>query len=123
MLSITGVVMSFDQRGQRVNYQYNAAGNINFGQVNNQADLVDELEKLKSEVAKAGDAQVIDAEIVTDIQYQLQKAVEQAKKPEPNKNVVIEHLNKAKDFIKGVAQAGGIVAAIVKAVELVQQLL
>lgn len=115
--------MSFDQRGQRVNYQYNAAGNINFGQVNNQADLVDELEKLKSEVAKAGDAQVIDAEIVTDIQYQLQKAVEQAKKPEPNKNVVIEHLNKAKDFIKGVAQAGGIVAAIVKAVELVQQLL
>lgn len=114
--------MSFDQRGQRVNYQYNAAGNINFGQVNNQADLVDELEKLKSEVARAGDAQVIEAELVTDVQYQLQKAVEQAKKPEPNKNVVVEHLNKAKDFIKGVVEAGGIVTAIVKAVELVQQL-
>jgi hypothetical protein len=29
----------FDQRGQHVNYQYNACGDINFGQVQNRAHL------------------------------------------------------------------------------------
>ena len=28
----------FDQRGQRVTYQYNAAGDINFGAVQNRPD-------------------------------------------------------------------------------------
>ena len=112
----------FDQRAQKVNYQYNAAGDINFATVQNQADLVNELEKLKSEITKAGDAQVIDAEIVTDVQYQIQKAVDQSKKPEPNKNAIVENLIQAKEFIKNIAEAGGIVAGIVKAIELVQQL-
>lgn len=112
----------FDQRGQNVTYQYNAAGNINFGAVQNRADLVSELEKLKAEILKARDAQIIDAEIVTDVQYQIQKAVDQAQKPEPNKNAILEHLSKAKDFIKGVVEAGGIVTGIMKATELVQHL-
>ncbi|MEG4233566.1 hypothetical protein QUA40_15830 [Microcoleus sp. Pol11C3] len=113
---------AFDQRGQKVNYQYNAAGDINFATVQNQADLVNELEKLKFEITKAGDAQVIDAEIVTDVQYQIQKAVDQSKKPEPNKNAILEHLIQAKEFIKNLAEAGGIVTGIMKAIELVQQL-
>ena len=29
----------FDQRGQQVTYQYNAAGDINFGAVQNRMDL------------------------------------------------------------------------------------
>ena len=112
----------FDQRGQKVNYQYNSAGNINFGNVQNRTDLIAELGKLKDEISKAGDAQVIDAEIVTDVQYQLQKAVDQAQKSEPSKNSILEHLGKAKDFVKGVTEAGAIVAGIMKAVDLVQQL-
>jgi hypothetical protein len=112
----------FDQRGQKVTYQYNAAGNINFGNVQNRADLIGELEKLKDEVSKAGEAEIIDAEIVTDTQYQIQKAVEQAKKAEPSKKSILEHLGKAKEFVKGVVEAGGIVTGIVKAIELVQHL-
>jgi len=112
----------FDQRGQKVNYQYIAARDINFATVQNQADLVNELEKLNSEITKAGNAQVIDAEIVTDVQYQIQKAVDQSKKPEPNKNTIVEHLIQAKDFLINIVEAGGIVTAIVKAIELVQQL-
>jgi myo-inositol-1-phosphate synthase len=53
----------FDQRGQKVTYQYNAAGDINFGNVQNRADLISELKKLKDEISKAGEAEVIDAEI------------------------------------------------------------
>jgi hypothetical protein len=112
----------FDQRGQKVNYQYNVAGNINFDNVQNRADLIGELEKLKGEISKAGEAEVIDAEIVTDAQYQIQKAVDQAKKSEPSKKSILEYLDKAKGFVKGFVDAGGIVTGIVKAIELVQQL-
>lgn len=110
----------FDQRGQKVTYQYNAAGNINLSAVENRADLVSELEKLKAEVTKARDAQVIDAEVATDVDYQITKAVQQASKPEPNKNIILQHLNTAKEFITGIAEAGGIITALMKAAELVQ---
>ena len=115
---------AFNQSNQRVEHQYNynAAGDINFGAVQNPTELVIELEKLKSEITKARDAQAIDAELVTDVQYHVQKAIDQAKKPETNKDIVSSHLGKAKEFLKGLAEAGGIVAGIVKAIELVQQL-
>lgn len=112
----------FDQRGQKVTYQYNAAGNINFGAVENRADFIGELEKIKAEISKARDAEVIDAEAVTDAQYQIQKAVDQAQKPEPNRNAILEHLGKAKGFIKGVVDVGGLVTGITKAIELAQNL-
>ena len=43
----------FDQRGQQVTYQYNAAGDINFGAVQNKADVVGELKNLQAELAGA----------------------------------------------------------------------
>ncbi len=58
----------FDQQGQQVNYQYNAAGNINLGSVQNQAQLANQLEKLKAELSAAAEAQVIDAETFTAVE-------------------------------------------------------
>lgn len=113
---------AFDQRGQKVNYQYNAAGNINFDNVQNISDLINELEKLKAEVSKAKEAKVIDSEIVTDVLYQIQKAVDQANKPKPNKNIVVECLSKAKDFVKGLAEVNEIKQGIIIAIKLAQQL-
>ncbi|CCI17751.1 conserved hypothetical protein [Microcystis aeruginosa PCC 9807] len=110
----------FDMRHQTVTNQTN--NNYSFGEAQNQADLIIELEKLKSEVSNAGESKVINAEIVTEVQEQIQKAVDQAKKPEPNKDVIAGYLSTAKGFMKGVAEAGGIVAGIVKAIELVQKL-
>jgi hypothetical protein len=111
----------FDQRGQNVTYQYNAAGDINFGAVQNRMDLIGELEKLKTELSRAAAAQVIDAEVVTDAEYQLTGAVQQAKKPEPDKKTILDHINGAKSLIEGVAAAGGMVTALVQAAELVQK--
>jgi MFS superfamily sulfate permease-like transporter len=113
---------AFDQRGQKVNYQYNAARDINLSAVENRADVISELEKLKAEVTKARDAQVIDAEVATDVDYQITKAVQQASKSEPNKNTILQHVNTAKNLITGVAEAGGIVTALMKLAELVQTL-
>ncbi len=111
----------FDQRGQHVTYQYNAAGDVNFGVVQNKVDVVGQLEELRAELARAIEANVFDEETATDAEYQLKKAVQQAKKPEPDKKSVLDHLNEAKALIGGVAAAGGMVAALVQAAEVVQK--
>ena len=117
---------TFDQRGQQVNYQYNAAGDINFGAAQNRADVVRELEKLKAEVTKATEAQVIDAEVATDVEYQLSKAVQQAQKPDPDKPTLMMHLNEAKELVENVAgnvtAASGLVTALAQAAATVQAL-
>lgn len=114
---------AFDQRGQKVTYQYNAAGNINFEAVKSREMLIVELQKLKDEIEKANQAGVIEQESATDVQYQIQKSIDKSKKPEGDKQGVIEHLNKAKSFVSGIAQASGIVTSIAKAIQLVQQIL
>jgi len=113
----------FDQRGQRVNYQYNAAGDINLGSVQNQVQLIEEIGKLKSELSKAAEAQVIDAEVFTDVDYQMTKAIQQAKKPEPDKKGIMNHLNNAKSLIEGVTATSEIVTALNTVVQLVISLL
>lgn len=116
----------FDQRNQQVSYQYNAAGDINFGAVQNRMELITELEKLKVEIARAGEARVIDAEVVTDADDQIAKAIQQAKKPTSEKQTVLGHLKNAKELVEdtagGVTAATGLVTALTKAAELAQTL-
>jgi hypothetical protein len=112
----------FDQRGQySYGNQYNAAGDINFGTVQNRMDVIRELEKLGVEIAKARQSGIFGEYVATDADYQLTKAVQQAKKDEPNKKTILEHLNGAKTLIEGVGAASGLVNAITKAAELVRQ--
>ncbi|HSH82145.1 MAG TPA: hypothetical protein VLA19_26765 [Herpetosiphonaceae bacterium] len=117
-----GNVSVFDQRGQNVNYQYNAAGNINFGAVQNSNDLVAELEKLRDEVRKAAMANIIKGEVVEDTEYQLTKAITQAKKPELDKKALVDHLNTAKTLMESAKTAAGLVGGIVTAIEAVQKI-
>ena len=105
----------FDQRGQQVTYQYNAAGDINFGAVQNRLDVIREMEKLKAEVTKAAEAQVIDAEVATDVEYQLTKAVQQAQKPGSDKMGILDHINTAKGLIEGVTATSGAVSGMATA--------
>lgn len=111
----------FDQRGQRITYQYNAAGDINVGAVQNRMDLVGELGKLQREMTQARQAGVFDEGMATDAEYQLTKAVQEAKKPAPDKRTILDHLGSAKTLVEGVAAAGGLVTALTKAAELVRQ--
>jgi len=113
---------TFDQRGQRANYQYNAAGDINIGSVQNQIQLTEQLEKLKSELSKAAEAQVIDAEVYTDADYQMTKAIQQAKKPEPDKKSIVEYLNSAKSLLEGVSALGGLVEGISQVIQLIMSI-
>jgi hypothetical protein len=111
----------FDQRGQKVTYQYNAAGDINFGAVHNRRDLVGELGKLYGEMAKAIQAGVFDEAVATEADYQVKKAVQEAKKSNPDKTTITSHLSGAKTVIEGVTAASGLVTGLVKAIEVVKQ--
>jgi len=108
---------TFDQRQQSVSYQYNAAGNINFGQVENQAQLVAQLAELKAELSRAKEAGAASEEQVTEAQQHIDKAVAEAKKPQPDKRTVTGFLEGAAKVLSGVAALGSLVAAIRKAIE------
>lgn len=112
----------FDQRGQKVIYQYNVHGTINFGAVQTPPDLVGELQKLQAEMQQAVAAGAVQGETATDARYQLDKAVHEAEKPEPDKKKVVDYLAQAKTAIEGIAAVGGLVTALTKAAELVEKL-
>ena len=112
----------FDQRGQHVTYQYNAYGNINFGTVENTAGLVEELKKLQTELKEATEKKAVAGEPAVEARYHLDKAVLEAEKPAPDKKKLGDYLTTAKTAIEGIAAAGGLIAALVKAIELVDKL-
>lgn len=110
----------FDQREQKVNTQYNAAGDINFNNAQNPADFAAELEKLKAEFLKAAGVEAIDGEIVTDAEYEITKAIQQSQKAEPNKKTIVDRLTNAKQLIEGVVATAGIIEGFTKAAEVAQ---
>jgi hypothetical protein len=113
---------TFDQRNQKVIYQFNAAGNINFGSVKTGPDLAIQLQNLLDEVQQAAKAGVLEAEKSTEVEYRLKKAAQEARKPAPQGRSILENLNEAKAFLEGVAAAAGMVTALAAAAEVVRQL-
>ncbi len=112
----------FDMRGQQVTNQYNAGRDINFGAVQDIGDLTAELEHLKQQFTQAREKHILSEETAIDAEYQIVKAIQQTKKPNPDKKTLLDHLNTAKGFIEGITSASGLVTALVSAVEAVQKL-
>jgi hypothetical protein len=104
----------FDQRGQKVTYQFNVAGDINLGAVENRQEAVVQLQKLIAEIEKAAQAGVIPEDAAVDAEHQLKKAVLVALKPEGDKKIILEYLGKAKTFVENLAAAGGLVQALMR---------
>jgi hypothetical protein len=117
-----GSMSSFDQRGQNVQNQYNAAGDINIGIIQNQTDFVNELQKIKSEVAKAGEAKSLNEDTVIDAEYEITKAIQETKKPEPKKVTILEHIGKAKTLVEGTVATAGLATALMKLIEAAEKL-
>lgn len=106
---------TFDQRGQHVRYQYNAARDINLGSMRTSADLVQVLQQLTAEVDRAKEAQALDPEVATDVEYRITKARQQAQKPTPDNQGILHHLAEAKTLVEGVTAAGGSLTGLVVA--------
>ena len=112
---------TFNQRGQRVTYQYNAAGDINFGAEQNQKDLVRELGKLQGEMTKAIQAGVFSEMVATEAAARLTQAVQEARQPAPEKHVMLHHLSSAITLVGSVSAASGLVTGLGKALELLEE--
>jgi hypothetical protein len=113
----------FDMRGQNVSgNQYIAGHDMNFGAAQTQADLIAELEKLKGEFAKAAGQGILSEDAATDAQYQVTKAVQQARKPDADKKTITDHLDTIKNIISNVAAASGLVVSVTSAIMAVQKL-
>ena len=112
----------FDMRGQRVTNQYNAGRDMNFGAVQTAVDLIAALEQLNGQVTQAQEAGVLNEETATDTQYQVTKAIQQARKPDPDKKTIVDHLTTAKALLDNITAASGLVTALAGAIQVVQKL-
>lgn len=111
----------FDQRGQKVNNQYNIVGDVNFSTVRNTVEYIGELEKVKAALQKAAHENIIEAEVVVDANYQIDKAIQKASKPDAKRKEVIDHINEAKTLIESVSAASGLVTGLITAAEMAQK--
>ncbi|HLG62210.1 MAG TPA: hypothetical protein VKY19_09780 [Ktedonosporobacter sp.] len=115
--------MPFYQEKQKVGgNQYNAEGDMYIGSVQNVEELDKLLENLKQQLDQARQQGNLAADISTDAEELVDKALKQAKKPTPNKMHILKYLNAAKSIVEGVAAASGIVTTLVQAVEAVQKI-
>ncbi|MCG2785150.1 MAG: hypothetical protein L6461_08605 [Anaerolineae bacterium] len=112
----------FDQRGQQVSNQYNAAGNITIN-ANNKDELISELEKIRSEIERAKTSQGLNQDVAIEVEYHLLQANKEAQKAKPNKGAFLEHVEKAKALLANMVAVAGLVSALSKIVEIAQQLL
>lgn len=112
----------FDQRNQKVTHQYNVDGVINFGRVQNVGDIVGQLKNIQTEVVNATKTGALDEEIAADIDANIEKAIIQSQKPEPDKNKIINYLTEAKNILANVALVAGLVKSVTEAIEIVKRL-
>jgi len=102
----------FDQRGQTVQYQYNA-DTINIGAVQTPEECLLMVQALQTEVLKAIEAKAIQGDEAIDLEFYFKKAVLSAEQPQVKKQSLIQHLNNAKELVGGV---NGLAIAIGEAV-------
>lgn len=107
----------FDQRHQKVNYQYNVNGTINFDNIQNWVDVVGVLKKVQSEVVSAGKSGAIEIEIETDLEWFIKKAVIQAQKPAPDLKIILSYLNEAKNLIADIESVTDLAKGLSEAIK------
>ena len=126
-----GPMSSFYQQGQKVKGNQYIAGedmnigvgrDFNIGTIQNKDDLITELEKLQTQLKKAKSDKVIDAKVVTEANHQLEQAIDQANSAAPEKHIILEYLEKARELIQGMTSAAGIVSTLVKLAEAIPRL-
>jgi hypothetical protein len=112
------VMVTFNQNNQKISgNQYNIAGNavINIGQIPNI------LQSIIPEIEKAQETGSISQETATDVKNEVENALAESKRSEPDTKTIIEKLNGAKALIEGVSSAGDLVKIIIESIEMVRK--
>ncbi|MCE7986391.1 MAG: hypothetical protein DYG89_34905 [Caldilinea sp. CFX5] len=111
----------FNQTGQRVTNQQNAAGDIINHQGQSHSVLLSELQKLKVATAHAHQQGLLPLEVAADVEDQIVKATQQAEKEPPNKPSLLEHLNTAKSLLESIAAASSIVNGLTTLIQTIHK--
>lgn len=110
----------FDQRGQKVNNQYNAAHDINFNQGMKKEEFLDELNRLKSAIEQLANSPTeIPQENIAEASEAVDRSTTEAKKETPNKKILEANLGKAQLLLNDFAAAVNVVAALGKAIAII----
>jgi hypothetical protein len=109
----------FDQRGQKVEYQYNAAGNINIEKVNSPTTYAAELDKFQDEISESERTGIINKETAIEIKYYLLSASKEAKAEKPNKEILSTNLEKVMDILKNISTLVGLATSVAKLIEII----
>jgi hypothetical protein len=104
----------------------NVAGRDLFqGAIADKQDLVEQLQKLREDLKKIVEDEDLDREEAMIADAQINAAISNAQKPDPDPDKITQRLKQAKDIIEkatvGAGAAAGLIAAISTAVELVGQ--
>jgi hypothetical protein len=110
---------TFHQEGQTVQYQYNAE-TINFEKARTPDEFLLKLKNLQVELDRAIEAKAIPDESAIDAEHQINKAIQQAVKPTPDKKTLVKNLTSAKELVSNV---DGLAVAITGAIAAVGSLL
>jgi hypothetical protein len=108
----------FDQRGQQVQNQYNAAGNVNIGIVPEKNHLIKELQALREKIKELEN---VDNDTTLEAEYHVIQATKEVKKDEPATNTFFDHMNKAKVLLENIVTGVGITDAVIRVIELAKQ--
>jgi hypothetical protein len=109
----------FDQRGQT---NYHAEHDINFGTVQNSAQLISALEKLRKQIIQAKIDGHLDQKKAIEVEDHLTKAAQEAEETKPDKNAIISHLTTAKSVLANITAMSGCIPTFVAAIEAVKKL-
>ena len=112
----------FNQQGQQVNNQYNAAGDIHFGPISNTNELIVQLQQLSSALSQAIVDGRIDTSAGTSANEALKNAVSHLGNPDVHKATLIGYLVKAKEILTGITAAGGLVQGITHLIQVIRGL-
>lgn len=118
-----GDMSYFDQRGQSVGYQFNAAGNINIDGVGTVEQFAEQLAQLRSEISTAASAGAIPEEASVEAQHEVLEASRELNSEHPEPEIISSHLGRAKELLGDFQAAVSLVAVLAKAADLVSGLL
>ena len=118
-----GSVSVFDQRGQQVQYQFNAAGDINIEALQSLSQLSNEIAKLRAEIDQAKRLGTVPEDTAVEAQYHLLEASREAVSKKPDKATLLGSIGKARDLLKDITTLAGLVSALVKLADVVTKLI
>lgn len=112
---------TFDQRKQKVNTQYNIAGNVNFSNVDNGIEFVRELQKLRDEIKNIAISK-LDSEVAKGLEAKINQVASQAESSKPDKKSMLENIQEAQKLLGSVASAAGLIKILAEAAEVIRRL-